>query len=51
MQSRWLDNNWMDACWYGDLLHPDEFGTAVEDNWENRRYGRRRDANFGRGYT
>ena len=22
----------MDACWYGDLLHPDGFGTVVEKN-------------------
>ena len=41
IQSRWLDSKWMDACRYCDLLHHDEFGTAVEENCENRRYGRR----------
>ena len=40
IQNRWLDSEWMAACRYCDLLRPDEFGTALEENWENRRYGR-----------
>ena len=41
IQNIWLDSKWMAACRYCDLLQPDEFGTAVEENSENRRYGRR----------